>query len=314
MWIPSRGRAPVNITLEVASGAVVAGTPILFAAVGESFSESAGVVNLGTEGSMLVGALTAYAVAATSGNAWLGVLAGAVAGGALSLVHAWFVLQRGANQLANGLVVLFLGLGLTSLFGASYVSKTAATLKVWDIPGLSDVPWVGEILFRHDPLVYLTFGLVPLAWWLLYRSRWGLFIRGVGERSEVLATYGHKVRFVQFASVVAGGMLAGVGGAHVSIAYANAWFENMIQGRGFVACAVVIFAARQPFKVAAGSYLFGAALALSPALQARGYGINQYLLAAIPYVVTLVVLVVLGKKRAAEAPEGLKKVFDMAPA
>jgi ABC-type uncharacterized transport system permease subunit len=304
----------VNITLEVAAGAVVAGTPILFAAVGESFSESAGVVNLGTEGSMLVGALTAYAVGASSGNPWLGVAAGAVAGGVLALVHAWFVLERGANQLANGLVILFLGLGLTSLFGVSYVSRPGATLTTWDVPGLSSIPWVGDILFKHDPLVYVTFFLVPAAWWLLYRSRWGLFIRGVGERSEVLATYGHNVRFVQFASVVGGGMLAGVGGAHVSIAYANSWFENMIQGRGFVALAVVIFAARQPFKVAAGSYLFGAALALSPALQTRGYGTNQYLLAALPYVVTLVVLVILGKKRSAEAPEGLKKVFDMAPA
>ncbi|MBW8827408.1 MAG: ABC transporter permease, partial [Acidobacteria bacterium] len=124
----------------------------------------------------------------------------------------------------------------------------------------------------------------------------------------------HPVRLVQYAAVIGGGMLAGVGGAHVSIAYANAWFENMMQGRGFVACAVVIFAARQPFKVAAGSYLFGAALALSPALQARGYGVNQYALAAIPYVITIAVLVVLGKKRAAEAPEGLQKVFEVVPA
>ncbi len=155
--------------------------------------------------------------------------------------------------------------------------------------------------------------LRPLTGWFLYRSRWGLLIRGVGERSEVVATYGHKVLFIQFASVVTGGFLAGVGGAHVSVAYANSWFENMIQGRGFVALAVVIFAARQPWKVAAGAYLFGAALALSPALQTRGYGTNQYLLAALPYVVTIVVLVVLGKRRAAEAPEGLKKVFDMAP-
>lgn len=302
------------LPLEVLAGAVGAGTPILYAAVGESFSESAGVVNLGTEGSMLVGALAAYAVAATTGNAWVGVLAGAVAGGALSAVHAWFVLERGANQLANGLVVLFLALGLTSLFGAAYVSRTAATFSEWNVPGLSSIPWVGPILFEHDPLTYLTFVLVPGAFWLLYRSRWGLLVRGVGERAEVLATYGHPVRLVQYAAVIGGGMLAGVGGAHVSIAYANAWFENMMQGRGFVACAVVIFAARQPFKVAAGSYLFGAALALSPALQARGYGVNQYALAAIPYVITIAVLVVLGKKRAAEAPEGLQKVFEVVPA
>lgn len=302
------------LPLEVMAGAVAAGTPILYAAVGESFAESAGVVNLGTEGSMLVGALTAYAVSASTGNAWVGVAAGALAGGALAAIHAWFVLARKANQLANGLVVLFLALGLTSLFGAAYVSRTADLLVPWKVPGLSSIPWFGEILFQHDPLTYLTFLLLPVSFWLLYRSRWGLLIRGVGERTEVLATYGHPVRLVQHGAVIAGGMLAGVGGAHLSVAYANAWFENMVQGRGFVACAVVIFAARQPFKVAAGSYLFGAALALSPALQARGYGINQYALAAIPYVVTIVVLVALGKKRSAEAPEGLQKVFEMTPA
>ncbi|HEY2332092.1 MAG TPA: ABC transporter permease, partial [Acidimicrobiales bacterium] len=268
----------MNLGLEVASGAIVAGTPILFAALGESFAESAGVVNLGTEGSMLVGALTAYAVAASSGNPWLGVLAGGLAGGLLSLLFAWFVLKRGSNQLASGLVILFLGLGLTSLFGVSYVSRDAPTLKVWDVPVLSSIPWIGDVFFKHDPLVYVAYALVPLTGWFLYRSRWGLLIRGVGERSEVVATYGHKVLFIQFASVVTGGFLAGVGGSHVSIAYANSWFENMIQGRGFVALAVVIFAARQPWKVAAGAYLFGAALALSPALQTRGYGTNQYLL------------------------------------
>jgi simple sugar transport system permease protein len=159
----------------------------------------------------------------------------------------------------------------------------------------------------------LSFVIVPVAWWVLYRSRWGLLIRGAGERKEVLATYGHKVVRIQYMAVVLGGLLAGVGGAQLSTAYTHAWFENMTQGRGFVACAVVIFAARQPFKVAAGSYLFGAALALSPALQARGYGINQFALNALPYLAIIAVLVVLGRKRAAEAPEGLQQVFEMAP-
>jgi simple sugar transport system permease protein len=136
-------------------------------------------------------------------------------------------------------------------------------------------------------------------------------VRGAGERSEVLATYGHNVRMVQYLAVVVGGMLAGVGGAQLSTAYANSWFENMTQGRGFVAVAVVIFAARRPFAAMGGSYLFGAALALSPALQARGWAINQFALDSLPYVTVLVVLLVLGKKRAAEAPEGLQKVFEL---
>jgi simple sugar transport system permease protein len=304
---------PSSLAIEVASGAVIGGTSILYAAVGESFAESAGVVNLGTEGCMLVGALAGYAVAAESGNPWVGALAAAVAGGALALLHAWLVLARRANQLANGLVMLFLALGLTSLFGASYVSKQSAPFTKWAVPGLSRIPALGTIFFKADPLTYLSYLLVPLSFWVLFRSAWGLQIRGVGERREVLATYGHKVNLVQYASVVVGGVLAGIGGAQLSTAYGHSWFENMTQGRGFVACAVVIFAARQPFKVTAGAYLFGAALALSPALQARGYGINQFAFNAIPYVLIIAVLVALGRKRAAEQPEGLKAVFEIAP-
>jgi len=302
-----------SLVVEVMAGAVSGGTCILFASVGESFSESAGVVNLGTEGAMLCGALAGYAGAYVFGNPWLGALLGGFAGAALALVHAWFVIGRRSNQLATGLVVTFLGLGLTSLFGAAYVSKTIDAFTVWEVPGLSKLPVLGPVLFQQGPLTYVSYALVPVAWWVLYRSRWGILLRGAGERSEVLTTYGHPAALVQYAAVVLGGFLAGIGGAQLSTAYANAWFENMTQGRGFIACAVVIFAARQPFKVAAGAYLFGAALALSPALQARGYAVNQFALASIPYVVIIVVLVALGKKRAAEAPEGLKKVFEISP-
>jgi simple sugar transport system permease protein len=302
-----------SLVTEVMAGAVSGGTCILYAAVGESFSESAGVVNLGVEGSMLVGALTGYAVAAETGSPWIGVLAALAAGGALAAVHAWFVLARRSNQLATGLVVMFLGLGLTSLFGASYVSRTVDAFDEWHLPGLSAIPFLGDVLFQHDPLTYLSFLLVPAAWWVLYRSRWGILIRGAGERREVLQTYGHPALGVQYLAVVLGGALAGVGGAQLSTAYANAWFENMTQGRGFIAAAVVIFAARQPLKVAAGAYLFGAALALSPALQARDVDIpffnNQFALASVPYIAIIVVLVALGKKRAAQVPEGLKAVF-----
>jgi ABC-type uncharacterized transport system permease subunit len=304
----------VILPLEVMTGAVRGGTSILYAALGESLAETAGVVNLGTEGSMLAGALAAYAVTANTGNPWIGVAAGAAAGTALALVHAFFVLGRGANQLATGLVVLFLALGLTSLFGAAYVSRSVTSFRPWNVPLLSDVPWVGEVLFRHDPLTYGTYVLVPAAWWFMRRSRWGLLLRGTGERSEVLSTYGHAVTAIQYLAVAGGGLLAGIGGAQLSTAYANAWFENMTQGRGFVAVAVVIFAARQPWAVMAGSYLFGAALALSPALQARGYGFNQFGLDSLPYLAVIAVLVVLGKKRAAEAPEGLKKVFEVSTA
>jgi simple sugar transport system permease protein len=302
----------MNMVLEVSAGAVTAGAAILYAATGESFSESAGVVNLGIEGSLLVGALAGYAVSYESGSPWVGVIAGALCGGLLALLHAYFVLARGANQLANGLVVMFLALGLTSLFGASYVSKPAPLLTHYHVPLLNDIPWIGEIFFQADPLTYALYLLVPLAWWVLYRSRWGLLIRGVGERSEVLATYGHPVNLWQYGSVVFGGVLAGVGGAQLSLAYANTWFENLTQGRGFVACAIVIFAARHPFKVAAGTFVYGAAVALAPAAQTHQWSINQYALGAIPYLLIIAVLIALGKKRAAEVPEGLQKVFEIA--
>jgi general nucleoside transport system permease protein len=302
----------MNLVTEVLTGGVRGGTSILFAALGESISERAGVVYLGTEGSMLAGALAGYAVAAETGHPWLGVLAGAFAGGALALVHAFLVLSRGANQLATGLVVLFLGLGLTSLFGVTYVQALAPTFRPLDLPIVSKIPFVGTVLFRQDPLVYLSFICVPALWWFISRSRWGVLLRAAGERSEVLVATGHRVLPVQYAAVVLGGMFAGVGGVHLSTAYTKAWFENMAQGRGFVAVAVVMFAARQPFKVAAGAYLFGAALALSPALQARGVGINQFALDAVPYVVTLLVLIVLGRRRSSELPEGLSKVFEAA--
>ena len=301
----------MNLLIEVAAGAVRGGTSILYAGLGESISERSGVVNLGTEGSMLAGALAGYAIAAETGSPWIGAVGGLAAGAVLAAIHAWFVISRGTNQLATGLVVLFLGLGLTSLFGATYVQAIVEPLRPWAVPGLSDLPVVGEVLFRHDPLTYLSYLAVPLTWWLISRSRWGMLLRASGERGQVVATYGHDVERIRYLAVIGGGALAGLGGAHLSVAYTLAWFENMVQGRGFIAVAVVMFAARQPLKVAAGSYLFGAALALAPALQARGYGINQFALDALPYLAILAVLVALGRKRAAEVPEGLAAVFEV---
>jgi len=303
----------MSLIIDVATGGVRGGTSILYAALGETLSERAGVINLGMEGSMLTGALAAYAAAASTGDPWLGVLAGAAAGGALALVHAVMVLSRGANQLANGLVVLFLGLGLTSLFGAAYVGRSIEGFEPVPIPLLSDIPGLGPILFDHDPLTYASYAIAPVMWWLLYRSRWGLLVRGAGERPEVLRAYGHSPLTVRYLAVVGGGMLAGIGGAQLSTAYAHAWFEGMTAGRGFIAVALVIFAAWHPLRAVGGAYLFGACLALSPALQARGYAFNQFALDALPYVVTILALVVLGRRRIHAAPEGLSRVFEMTP-
>jgi general nucleoside transport system permease protein len=292
------------------TGAVLGGTSILYAALGESVSERAGVINLGTEGSMLVGALAGYAVTSESGDPWVGLAGAAVGGALLAAVHGYFVLWRRTNQLATGLVVLFLALGLTSLFGVNYVQSTIDSFQPIAIPGLSSIPVFGEVLFEQTAPTYLSYVLVPLIWLFLFRTRPGLYLRAAGERRDVLATYGRPVRLVQMLAVLAGGALAGIGGGVLSTAYTNAWFENMVQGRGFVAVAVAVFAARNPFKVMAGAYLFGAAFALSPILQVRGVDINQFALDALPYVLVIVVLVVLGRRGSSQAPEGLQEVFE----
>ena len=300
----------MSFTTELMTGAVLGGTPILYAALGESISERAGVINLGTEGSMLVGALAGYAITAESGNPWVGLAAAALGGALLSSIHGFFVLWRRTNQLATGLVVLFLALGLTSLFGVNYVQSTINAFQTVDVPLLSKIPVIGEVFFQQTAPVYVSYALVPLLFLFLFRSRPGLYVRAAGERAQVLTTYGRPVRLVQMLAVIGGGALAGIGGGVLSTAYTNAWFENMVQGRGFVAVAVAVFAARSPFKVMAGAYLFGGAFALSPLLQVRGVGINQFALDALPYVLVIVVLTVIGRRGTSPAPEGLQAVFE----
>ena len=296
--------------IDLLAGAVRGGTSIMYAGLGETISERAGIINLGTEGSMLLGALGGYAVTAQTGNPWLGVLGGAAAGALLSLVHAVLVVSRGANQFASGLTLYFLALGVTALFGVDYVSKQINAFDDVPIPGLSDIPGLGPILFDHDPLVYIAFFAAPAIWWVLFRTRVGLLVRTAGERSEALGVNGYSVKAVRYWSTIAGGALAGIGGAHISIAYADSWFENMIAGRGFIAVALVIFAMWNPIRIMAGAYLFGAALSLASVLQTAGYAVNQFALAAIPFVLTLVVLAVLGKRTMLAAPDELSRVFD----
>ena len=286
-------------------GAVAGGTSILYAALGETISERAGVINVGMEGSMLVGCLAAFATTVKTGNPWYGVVAGAAAGGALAAVHAWMVVYRKANQLATGLVVLFLAIGVTDLYGTSYVSSQVHGFKNIAVPGLSKIPVLGPVLFDHDPLVYVAYAAVPVVYWFLFRSRWGLLIRTAGEKPESLTAYGLSPARIRTAAVIAGGALGGIGGAQLSTAVALSWAENMTVGRGFIAVALVIFAAWEPFKVLAGAYLFGAAITLGSQLQVHGVKVNQFLLDALPYLVTILVLVALARKRKDAAPEAL---------
>jgi simple sugar transport system permease protein len=291
-------------------GAVVGGTCIVFAGLGEIIAERSGVINLGTEGSMLCGALAAYAVGIGTGSPWLGALAGLAAGAALAVVHAAMVLERGANQIAVGLVVSFLGIGLTALFGQYYVGQGVVAFEDLPIPVLADLPFVGPILFDHDPLTYLSFLAVPATSWMLWRTRAGLVLRAAGEGPQVLEVYGTSAKRVRWVAVLVGGAFAGVGGAQLSTAATLNWSEQMTVGRGFVAVALVIFAGWQPAKLLVGAYLFSGAIALQLQLQARGWELSRYLLESLPYVVVLVVLALLSRRRIHGGPAALEKVFE----
>jgi ABC-type uncharacterized transport system permease subunit len=293
----------------VLTGAVRGGTSILFPVLGETISERAGVINLGTEGCMLAGALTAYVVGIETGSVWLGALAGAAAGALLALLHAFMVLTRHANQIATGLVVTVLGTGLTALYGQDYVGQGVNAFAAVPIPGLSEIPFVGPILFDHDPLTYLSLLAAPALWYLLFRSRAGLRLRAAGERPEVLEAYGMSATTIRYLAVVGGGALAGLGGAQLSTAFTRNWSEGMTVGRGFVAVALVIFAAWNPIKAIGGAYLFSGAIALQLQLQARGWEISPYLLQAVPYVAVIVILAALSRRRLHQGPESLSRVF-----
>ncbi|MCC5950987.1 MAG: ABC transporter permease [Acidimicrobiia bacterium] len=294
----------------VLAGAVAGGTSILYPTLGEVISERAGVINLGTEGSMLAGALTAYAVGIQTGNPWAGVVAGMVAGSLLSLVHAFMVLTRGANQIAVGLVVTFLGLGLTALFGQDFVGRGVVALREFPIPGLSSLPFVGRVLFSHDVLTYLSLVAAVVLWFMVFRTRTGMKLRAAGERPDVLHTFGMSPTVVRYAAVLCGGALAGLGGAQLSTAFTLNWSEGMTVGRGFVAVGLVIFAAWNPLKAIFGAYLFSGAIALQLQLQAEGSDISRYLLQALPYLAVIVVLAILSRRRANAAPEALSRVFE----
>lgn len=293
-------------------GAIAGGTSIIFAGLGELLAERAGTINLGTEGSMLCGALAAYAVGIGTGDPWIGLLAGLVAGAALAGVHAFVVLSRRANMIAVGLVVTFLGLGITALFGQDYVGKGVEPLRDWAVPGLSSLPFVGPVLFEHDPLTYASFVAGPLLLWFLHRTRAGLVVRAAGEGPEVLAAYGTSVTLVRTLTLLAGGALAGLGGAQLSTAQTLNWSEGMTVGRGFVAVALVIFAGWHPLKLVGGAYLFSGAIALQLQLQARGWELSRYLLESLPYVTVVVVLALLSRRRAGSGPAALDRVFDAA--
>lgn len=290
-------------------GAVSYGACIIFAAEGELIAERSGIVNLGTEGSMLTGALFAFAVTVWTGLPIVGAIAGLVGGALPALLHAYMVIDRKTDQLASGLAITFLGLGLTAALGTSFVDDKIGGFDNIGIPLLKEIPLIGEVFFNQDFLTYLALLLGPALWWFFKKTRVGLILRATGESGDVVYAYGHSPRKVRYLAVTAGGALAGLGGAQLVLAATLNWTENITQGRGFVAVALVIFASWLPIRAALGALLFGAAFALNLVLQTRGVGIPSFYLLMLPYVLTLVVLAVASKGQRQRMPAGLKAVF-----
>jgi general nucleoside transport system permease protein len=291
---------------------LAAGTPLVFAALGELVVERSGVLNLGVEGMMLTGAVTSFIVTATTHSPWLGVGAGALAGAVLSLVFAVIALTLLANQVATGLALSLFGVGLSAFVGRGYISVVIEGIKPLSIPGLSDAGIVGRLLFGQNPMVYLSLALFAAVHWFLHRTRAGLVLRAVGESPESAHAIGHPVIALRYAAVMFGGACAGVGGAYLAVAYTPSWAEGMTAGRGWIALALVVFATWKPWRVLAGAYLFGGVTLAQFQAQAAGVAIPSQLLAMLPYVATIVVLAIISRDATAirrNAPASLGKPF-----
>lgn len=294
------------------TGAVGPGISVLYATYGEVITERSGKINLGTEGCMLMGATFAFIIAAETGNPGAAILVGALAGGLLSLLHAFLVVSRRANQLATGIAVTLFGLGITSFAGRSYVSVSIGGLDPISIPLLSRIPVLGEALFQQDILTYIAYALGPLLWAALRFTRWGLSLRAVGESADVAYAAGRNPALVQYVAIFLGGLLAGLGGAHLSLALTHSWSEAMTRGRGFIAVGLVIFGMWNPLRAMLGALLFGGAIGLELQLQTIGAPVSPFVLAMLPYVITLGVLSIWSGAALRAMPEGLKAVFKKA--
>jgi general nucleoside transport system permease protein len=294
---------------------ITASTPLLFAATGELVTEKSGVLNLGVEGMMLIGAIAAFAVASSTGSGLAGILAGAAAGTIMASVFAFLTLTLLANQVATGLALTIFGIGISALIGASFVGFALDPLPQLAIPVISDIPVIGPILFGQDILVYLSFVMILGVGWFLSRTRPGLILKAVGESHDSAHALGYPVVAIRYGAVLFGGAMSGLAGAYLSLAYTPLWAENMTAGRGWIALALVVFATWRPGRVVLGAYMFGAITILQ--LHAQGWGIEiaSQFMSMLPYLATILVLVLISRDKTKirlNAPQCIGKVFHAA--
>jgi simple sugar transport system permease protein len=295
------------LVIGVLATSIMSGTSLLYATLGEMVGERAGVVNLGLEGVMLIGASSGFAATALTGSPWLGLVAACVAGALANLVFAYVVVARAANQLAAGLSLMFFGFGLSALIGRPFVGALIVGL-----PRLA--PFGSESgalarLLSQDLLVWLAIPAAALVWWIMFRTRWGLALRAVGENPAVAFAAGLAPNALRYQALALAGALGGIAGAHVSVALTQTWAEGMTAGRGFIALALVIFAKWNPLWAIAGALLFGGAESLQLQLQAAGADVSPFIMNMLPYALTLLVLILWGWRRQSAAPASLGRSF-----
>ncbi len=297
----------INPVLLIAS-LMVAATPILLAAIGELVVEKAGVLNLGVEGMMIIGAIAGFATAVESGSPTLGFVVAAAAGAALSLLFVFLTQVVLANQVASGLALTLFGLGLSALLGQSYVGVRPPEMAQIQLPVLSDLPFVGPILFSHDPVLYFGIALTAAVGAMLKFTRGGLILRAVGENHDAAHALGYKVVRIRILAILFGGACAGLGGAYISLIRVPQWTEGMTAGIGWIALALVVFASWKPWRALLGAYLFGGVTVMQLNLQAAGVAIPVEYLAMSPYLITILVLVILSADKS-RAPAALGRIF-----
>jgi simple sugar transport system permease protein len=291
---------------------LAASTPLLLAAAGELVVERSGVLNLGVEGMMIMGAACGFAGAYFTGSTVLGALCGIAAGMAMSALFAALTLGLAVNQVATGLALTIFGVGLSGLVGAGFVGQRITPAPHLDLPFLTDLPFVGRILFGQDAFVYLSIALIIAIWWYLYRTRAGLVLRAIGDNHASAYALGYPVLKIRLLAVLFGGGCAGLAGAYLSLAYTPFWIASMTAGRGWIALALVVFASWRPGRLVVGAYLFGAVTILQLHAQGAGVGIPSQLMSSLPYLATVIVLILISRTRGvagSAAPASLGLVF-----